>query len=838
MAKKNKTLKILKRKVNFILGPLKRYFTDDEFRMRAKYTNYIEKSPIDEKTVLYEAYHGQSMTGNPYAVFKELISHPTYKNYKHIWAVNENVPVPTEYKDMNNIHFVQPKSAEYNKYLATAKYLISDTTFPYYFQKREEQIYANIWHGTPLKHMGIDIKNRGLTDHRNIQHNFLYTDYMVSPNKFTYETMLRSHDVHNIYSGYVLDTGYPRVDLMFNADKEKIRQSLSVPSGKKVILYAPTWRGKLSNKDDMSQHLLDEVEKIKSNVSDEYTVLLKSHYYAYKFFKENGMEHLCVPDSMDTNEVLSITDILITDYSSIFFDYLPSRNPIIYYAYDVEEYEETRGMYIDMEDLPGPLCKQIDEVIASINNIENVKSKYQNRYNEFVNKFCYHDDGNATKRFIETVFEGASSEDCFKVETNKEKILIYCGGFFNNGITSSVMNLLNNIDYDKYDVTAVDYGNEIRKEKVENTAKLNPNVKVLYRVGTWNAKLFEWYRHNLFLNRGAYTDKMKKWLPADMYRREAKRLVGNTSFDVGIDFSGYSPFWSTLIAFGEFKKRTIYLHNDMIEQANKIVKKKYPHRKKLKVVFSLYTYFDKVVSVSKLTMDQNIKSFADIIDNDQEKMDFVVNNINYNYVLTRKDKKETITLDGNTYLLSKNEKTSSKLELKGFEMPSKDNINFINIGRLEPEKDQTKLILAFAEIAQKKENVKLFIVGEGALKNELLKLVKELKLEDKVVFTGQVSNPHALLDSCDCFVLSSNHEGQPMVLLETLILGKSIIVTNIPGSRSVVEGGYGLIVDNSVEGVREGMERFINGEQMNEKEFDYVQYSKDTIQMFYDKVCL
>ncbi|WKB35005.1 CDP-glycerol glycerophosphotransferase family protein [Terrilactibacillus sp. S3-3] len=309
---------------------------------------------------------------------------------------------------------------------------------------------------------------------------------------------MKSHDVYSIFSGHVLDTGYPRIDLMFKADKEKIRKTLSVPAGKKVILYAPTWRGKLSSMDDMSQQLLNEMRQIQENVSEEYIVLLKSHYYAYQFFEEKGLEHLCVPNNIDTNEVLSIVDILITDYSSIFFDFLSSRKPIIYYAYDFREYEENRGMYIDMKDLPGPLCMNMENVIQSINEIDNVRQKYHNRYEAFIQRFCYHDDGKATERFVEIVFEGKASEDCFKVETNKTKILIYAGGFYNNGITSSVTNLLNNIDYNKYDVTVVDYGNDTRKEKWAHLEKLNQHVKILYRVGTWNAMLSEWYKHNLF----------------------------------------------------------------------------------------------------------------------------------------------------------------------------------------------------------------------------------------------------------------------------------------------------------------------------------------------------
>ncbi|WKB35004.1 CDP-glycerol glycerophosphotransferase family protein [Terrilactibacillus sp. S3-3] len=137
--KKKKKAKILKRKIKFILDPLKRYRNDKEFRMRASYTKYLSKKKIRNNTILYEAYHGQSMTGNPYAVFKYLIKNPKYRSFTHVWAINDKSVVPSEYQNKSNIYFVEPRSKQYNKYLATAKYLINDTTFPYYFQKKKKR---------------------------------------------------------------------------------------------------------------------------------------------------------------------------------------------------------------------------------------------------------------------------------------------------------------------------------------------------------------------------------------------------------------------------------------------------------------------------------------------------------------------------------------------------------------------------------------------------------------------------------------------------------------------------------------------------------------------------
>src|SRR5699024_11351607 len=123
------------------------------------------------------------------------------------------------------------QSQEYAKYLATAKYLINNTSFPFYVHKRREQIYANVWHGTPLKTMGMDIKQRGFADHKNIQRNFLFTDYFISPNQYTYEKLLKSHDVYTLFNGAILYIGYPLVVLIFCVYKDIVINIL-------VIVYS------------------------------------------------------------------------------------------------------------------------------------------------------------------------------------------------------------------------------------------------------------------------------------------------------------------------------------------------------------------------------------------------------------------------------------------------------------------------------------------------------------------------------------------------------------------------------------------------------------------------
>ncbi|QQZ10347.1 glycosyltransferase [Heyndrickxia vini] len=828
--------KILKRRLKFIRQPVRDYVLNSNFRQRVKYTKFFKKSKIKNNVILYESYHGKNMTGNPFAIFKGILKEPEFRNFQHVWAMEDEKNILPIYRNYKNVTFVIIHSDEYLKYLTEAKYLINNTSFPYYFQKKHGQVYVNTWHGTPLKTLGMDIKDAGLTDHKNIQRNLLHTDYLISPNRFTYEKLLKSHDIFTLYNGKIADIGYPRVDSMFLANKSKIKKLLAIPSDKKVILYAPTWRGKVNQELDMSSKLDKDLRELKGRLGKEYIILLKTHYFAYRFFENSEMANICIPESMDTNELLSIVDLLITDYSSIFFDFLPTNNPIIFYGDDYEFYEKDRGFYLNINELPGPFCKTLHEVIETIQQVDKVIEQYKSKYVEFFEKYCYHDDGNATNRFIDIVIREKESNLVFRNGNEKKKILFYCGGFYNNGITMSAINLMNSLDYSKYEIVVIE-SSDTHEGKEENIKKLHPNVSVLYRVGQWNMTIKEWYTHQLIMRRGLYSKRMKRNVPITMYKRELSRLLGNVNFDIVIDFGGYNAFWALLFAFGTDKKKCIYLHNIMMKEYEKIVNGDFKHRKNLKIIFSLYQYYNKIISVSESANSENYKDLHPYIDKAKEKMVYVNNIINYQNVLKKKDQKKLINYDNHDFLVLSGENAESGvLDVKGVDIPKEEHINFINIARLSPEKDQETLIYAFANVQKIESKARLYIVGEGTLEQELKHLVNSLGIEKNVYFTGQIENPYVLLNECDCFILSSEYEGQGLVLLESLILEKPVIGTNVPGIKSVLAGGYGTLVEHDREALQQAMISFIS-KGIEQKKFDYVAYNQEAMEMFFQEVC-
>ncbi|MEC1478017.1 glycosyltransferase [Bacillus haynesii] len=853
----NKKLKIAKRRAKFLLEPFKTYTNNKNFKRTVEYTRNFKKNKIDPHIIFYESYHGKAMNDNPFAIFKHLVNNEEYKNFTHVWALNDqDNPYAQKYKGLKNVRFVKVHSEEYIKYLTKAKYLINNVTFPTYFQKKDEQIYINTWHGTPLKTLGKDMEGP-IGQHKNIQRNFLHSDYILSPNKFTSEKLIDSHDLEGLYNGEIIEEGYPRMDLTFNTDKEELRKTLEniieLDPDKKIVLYAPTWRGEVGSVSNINEELFKHISELNEKIPDDYQLILKVHTLLFKYIKhDEQLMNKCIPDCIDTNELLSLVDILITDYSSIFFDYMATNKPILYFMYDKEQYLKKRGMYLDVNTLAGPICKTTDELAKCIKNIDSVQEQYQSVYQE-MNEIYIKRVGDSTQKIVDIIFKGKQEKsDCvFNVkEPHKKNILIYCGGFLNNGITSSAINLLNNIDYEKYNVVVIDKGN-YDKESSYNISRINAKAKRVYRVGSMNLTIKEWYLHGL-MNRRGYTEELAKRNPEKIFQREINRMLGNARIDIAVDFSGYVPFWTMVMALGQFSKKSIYQHNDMLAETEKIINGKYKHKRKLGIVFSLYKCFNKIVSVAKHTRDLNAENLAHYVD--ANKMVYVHNSLNVEKIIDSVENHgfSIESYEGQDHIIQKEEKPGI-FSMKGIRLPKHNEINFVNMGRLSPEKDQEKLIKAFSQLINKYKNLKmkLYIIGDGILKETLSDLVETLGVEESVIFTGQMKNPFFLINKADCFVLSSNHEGQPMVLLETLVLNKPIIATDIAGSRSILEDGYGTLAPNNVDGLFSEMEKFVldnsedKGSTLNKdlnynrrfKRFNYEDYNQQAMKMFYREVC-
>ncbi|EPQ9626187.1 CDP-glycerol glycerophosphotransferase family protein [Staphylococcus pseudintermedius] len=822
----------LSRKYKFIASPILKRAKSKYQKKVNQYAQLYHSTSIKPHQILYQVRDGKSITDSPYAIFLGLNAHETFSNYQHIWVVDHPdtlVFYQEKFKVFQNVSFVIKESNEYLKALTESKFLINNATFAAYFTKKPEQVYINTWHGTPLKHMGFDVKNN-LKGSQNTMKNFLASDYMISPNAHTTNIFKHAFKLDGLYSGEILEIGYPRIDLTINTTANEAREYLAEHLNLKknpIILYCPTWRGK--NVNDPENSLLNIFEEIKLlNQKLPHQVLVKVHPFVYSKAKEMPeLKPYLVPDFLDTNQLMPAVDLMITDYSSIFFDFLVTDKPIVFYVPDLDKYQNERGVYIDLCALPGPVADNIQDVITLVSNESYKDADVQEKYAKFKHNFVNYENGSVTERLIESVFlnqQDTSSKNASHHQ--KEKILLYPGGMKHNGITTSVINLLANINYDKYDVT-VFTNNTNNVEQLNNLQSLNDNVRIVLRRGPMIATFKELYQNEFVRQRGIYKSFEKRLYPKALFEREFRKIFGDSQFDYAIDYSGYAMFWSNLVLASGAKKKYILLHSDIKSDMERTVKGKRPHYQNLKGVISLYPYFDKLVSVSEATKKLNQSNFGGLkLKNRHIASRNTINIEKINQLVD--DDSDLFEKNGTPVLPTLTEHGMEAIEF------SQDDFKIVSVGRLSPEKGFDLLIKAVAELAPKYPQLKLYILGDGPLKGTLKSLVEQLGIQNHVYFLGQRRNPFFIVKRADVFALTSHYEGQSMVILEALTVGTNVLASDIIANRYVLEDEkYGMLVEKNEVDIAKGLEQFINGTNKDYAKFDAVAYNEETIQEFY-----
>lgn len=781
------------------------------------YPKYYEKLDVDRNIILYESFYGKGMTCGPKAIFDQLTKSIVVTSTKHVWVYDDEKQWAANFKKYEKcdyVKFVKFKSDEYYKMLASAGVLINNSTFPPCFIRKPEQDYINTWHGIPLKLMGYDMPN-GNIESANTERNFLQANYLLSPNEHHTKMYTEAYKLKGIYEGKIIETGQARTDTIFNADRNEVIKSLrysgvNVDENKKIIMYAPTWKG---NSFSNPQADGEEYEKLYNKVCEvidtsEWQVLIKPHQAVFDKIKDDEKLKGClVSPRLDTNEVLSVTDVLVSDYSSIFFDFLVTDRPIMFYIPDLEEYKDTRGLYMEPEKLPGPATDSLDKLSEMLANPYEAVKDWADNYRNAKEQFCPDDDGHVSERIVNAIFK--NEYDHIKVVRplqNKKKIFISLGRALQNGITHSFLSLLNNLNYDRFDVTAYLY-EPIADDQILRINQINKNVRVLVRTGgnvATKEELSKMYFSMAFNCKGSY----EKMLPEKYFEREARRLVGDCNFDSVVEFCGYSPILALILPKIKNKKMAIWQHNDLIADANRKLGHKKPLRRKMSIIFNLYPRWDRLVSCSHSVMEVNEKNLSrpEI----EGKFSYAKNTINYMRVLDNLD-------NDCTY--------------KNFSLPASNETSFVTMGRLSTEKNHGNLVRAFGEYVKEYPNSKLYIIGEGPLREQVEGEIARLNLKDKVILTGNLINPFTLMKNCKCFILPSIYEGQPMVLLEARIVGLPIIVSDFSSVKdSLMENGQYLI-NSSEESILGGLRAFSEG-KVPKCNFDPKQYNREAVEEF------
>ena len=778
---------------------------------RQKYVTYYDTLPIDDKAILLESEHGKKIDGNIFYILRHLSKDERYADYKiYFSSMGRNMRkfrAFLEAHGIENVNIVMLASDEYMRLLASAKYLINDTSFPPYYLKKEGQVYLNTWHGTPLKTLGKSDES-GYHSITNIQKNFIVSDYILFPNEYMKDIMLRDYMLENISRGSSLMAGYPRNEIFFDTDsREQIREALEL-NGKKVYVYMPTYRGnvakgKTSKSSVYLQYFLYELEK---SLEEDEILYVNLHPLAtdgvdFREFKKIKK----FPAGYEVYEFLNIADALVTDYSSVFFDFAITGRKIVLFTYDEEEYLATRGMYMNINELPFP---RVSDVPGLMDELRTSKS-----YDDtaFLEKFCPYERPDASEVICsKIILNEVTDAQILPIPSNgKENVIIYTGNLAKNGITTSLTSLLNEIDKTKRNYFVTFRSEHIAKNK-EYLKTLPDGVNYIATSIDFSVTVKERIIRKLFRNKMINADKYMK-LIGHRVAQGFEKNYGNAKIDHAIQFNGYET--DVILELASFKgKKTIFVHSDVVEeirlkgnQRPDVLKYAFSHYDNVAVVTEdIIAPTKKIENSARTKVVKNIISYKRILEN----ADIIPEEPNW--------KACTVDFDTLNAVLDSDSK------------------KFISIGRFSPEKGHERLVDAFAELHESMPNSHLIIIGGYAgsgCYEKLVQKINDMGLSERIILVLNTPNPYWILKKCDFFVLSSFYEGFGLVLAEADILDKPVISTDITGPRLFMRQHGGTLVENSRDGILNGMKMLSEG-KIQPMRVDYEQYNREVLESF------
>ena len=352
------------------------------------YNHYSEKIEIDDNLVFFESFNGL-YSHNPKYIYEKMLELGYGEKYKFVWNLKDkNAEIP------GNPIIVGNRDEDYYKYLAKAKYWINNAPFPRLYKKGHE--YLQTWHGTPYKRLSYYVEDNDevyLTKFTGESHNW---DGLITPNEYSTKKLKESFN----FKKKIFEFGYPANDVFYTKDqgfKDSIKNKLNIPMDKKIVLYAPTYRKETVNL---------SLKKIIDGLGEDFVFLIKNHPNCERCEIDCNGFVMDLSDYDDIHELYLISDILITDYSSVFFDFAHSRKPILFYVPDIEVYLAENVLFKEIQaDLPGPQLNKAEDLVDSIKNIGKISDDYKEKYEAFYDKYCDIGHGTASEEIINAVFK-------------------------------------------------------------------------------------------------------------------------------------------------------------------------------------------------------------------------------------------------------------------------------------------------------------------------------------------------------------------------------------------------------------------------------------------------
>ncbi|MEU5286148.1 CDP-glycerol glycerophosphotransferase family protein [Streptomyces sp. NPDC020755] len=388
----------------------------DRYRSRGfkvpVYNTWLTRLPVRRGSVVLESHMGTCYGDSPRALYEEI-----RRQGLKLHATWSYDPSPAGFPD--GARLVRRWSWRYLWALARAEYWVDNQGFPQQLRKPRHTTYLQTWHGSAYKRMGFDerrVRLQNAPQRERLQQAVDRFDHFLVRSEHDVDTLARAY---RLPEERLLRTGYPRNDALI-AERDRaetegrlprppLAGALGLDDHKKTVLYAPTFRGG-PGKQRRARLLLD-VREFAERFGDTHTLLVRAHYL------ESARLPLCPPGTVvdvsrhhDVQELLALTDVLITDYSSIMFDFALLDRPVVLYAPDLEAYAAERGSYFDLrEHAPGPVTATQEELFGALAELKKSDTRYADRRRDFARRFGAYDRGDAARRTVAAVFAPGAS---------------------------------------------------------------------------------------------------------------------------------------------------------------------------------------------------------------------------------------------------------------------------------------------------------------------------------------------------------------------------------------------------------------------------------------------
>lgn len=378
------------------MSKLSHYIYDNFYaKLMKKCIDWFYYLPVKKNKIVMLHDFGLGYGDSPKCIAEALLKQE--KKYYIVWLVNNmslEIPAPIKKVYLARIRSVYE--------LATAKVIITTMKGRVNLKKKKSQFFVYIPHGqSGAKYVEKAAKGLGASYIEGSKWHSSVSDLFLSSSKMQTQEM---RDYFWYEEGEILESGLPRNDIFFNyqeKDIKRLRENLGINNNEYVVLYAPTFRNKGGlSVYDIDTHRLREV--IRKKTGRECTILIRLHpnyiwYGKPAFVYSDKVKD--VTSYPDIQELLLISDLLVSDYSSTMFDFMLMKRPVFLYAKDIEEYQEMRGLKDWFDQIPFPVCHNNDELCQAI--LEYDEQSHHSRCEGFDNLYGSLEDGFATKRVVE-----------------------------------------------------------------------------------------------------------------------------------------------------------------------------------------------------------------------------------------------------------------------------------------------------------------------------------------------------------------------------------------------------------------------------------------------------